>query len=174
MSPAADAVMARARQDDAALAPPAVRLSSVTRVFGVLPAVVRVDLTVERGEVVLVRGPNGAGKSTLLRLMATALSPTYGSGSVLGFDLVAGRHEIRRCTELIGHRTRLYDDLTGAENLRFTCALSGVDGRLANAVLDRVGLAEARSDRVRGYSQGMRQRLAVARAMLRRPKLLLL
>src|SRR5438105_13309227 len=108
MSPAADAVMARARQDDAALAPPAVRLSSVTRVFGVLPAVVRVDLTVERGEVVLVRGPNGAGRSTLLRLMATALSRTYGSGAVRGFELVAGRLESRRGTESTGQLMRGY------------------------------------------------------------------
>src|SRR5919197_2278512 len=87
---------------------PAVSLFGVTRVFGVAPAVVRVDLSVERGEVLLVRGPNGAGKTTLLRILATAISPTYGSGSVLGFDLVRDRQEIRRRTELLGHRTPLY------------------------------------------------------------------
>src|ERR1700751_5944667 len=74
---------------------PAVELRGVTRVFGVIPAVVRVDLRVERGEVVLVRGPNGAGKSTLLRIVATALSPTYGGGDVLGVDLVRDRERIR-------------------------------------------------------------------------------
>jgi heme ABC exporter ATP-binding subunit CcmA len=146
----------------------------VTRVFGVLPAVVRVDLTIEEGETVLIRGPNGAGKSTLLRIIATALSPTYGSGSVLGFDLLAGRDDIRRRAEFLGHRTRLYEDLTGRENLRFACALYGLDTDGVSAVLEEVGLASAADERVRGYSQGMRQRVAVARALLRRPQLLLL
>src|SRR2546422_9951991 len=109
------------------MAPLAVRLSGVTRVFGVAPALIRADLSVEPGEVLLVRGPNGAGKSTLLRVIATALSPTYGSGKVLGYDLVTQRNDIRRRTELLGHRTRLYEDLTGEENLRFACSLFGVD-----------------------------------------------
>jgi heme exporter protein A len=135
---------------------------------------VRADLRVERGETVLIRGPNGAGKSTLLRVVATALSPTFGSGSVLGFDLVAGRDGIRRHAELLGHRTRLYEDLTGAENLRFACAIHDVDPAGVQAVLERVGLTDAAGDRVRGYSQGMRQRVAVARLLLRRPELLLL
>jgi heme exporter protein CcmB len=153
---------------------PAIHLRSVTRVFGVAPALVRADLQVERGEVVVVRGPNGAGKSTLLRLVATALSPTYGGGSVLGFDLVRGQEEIRRRTELLGHRTRLYEDLTAEENLRFACASHGIDPAGVPDALSRVGLASSAGERVRGYSQGMRQRVAVARALLRRPDLLLL
>lgn len=174
MSPAVDAPVTRARPHDAVTAPPAVRLSNVTRVFGVLPAVVRVDLTVEPGEVVLLRGPNGAGKSTLLRLIATALSPTYGSGAVFGSDLVSDRDEIRRRTELLGHRTRLYEDLTGLENLRFACSLHGIDARHAAAALARVGLGDVTGERVRGYSQGMRQRVALARCIVRRADLLLL
>jgi heme exporter protein A len=153
---------------------PAVVLSSVTRVFGVAPALVRVELTVERGETVLVRGPNGAGKTTLLRLIATALSPTYGSGTVLGQDLVRGRAEIRRRTELLGHRTRLYEDLTGRENLAFACALYGLADEGVPEVLERVGLAEAADERVRAYSQGMRQRVAVGRVLLRSAELVLL
>ena len=152
----------------------AVDLAGVTRVFGVAPALVRVDLAVARGEMLLVRGPNGAGKSTLLRVIATVLSPTYGGGSVLGFDLASGREEIRRHAELVGHRTRLYEDLTGRENLRFTCAMFDVDPAGIPGTLERVGLLEAADDRVRGYSQGMRQRVAVARALLRAPDLLLL
>src|SRR5438093_1252972 len=148
------------------MAPPAVRLSGVTRVFGAAPALIRADLSVERGEVLLVRGPNGAGKSTLLRVIATALSPTYGSGSVLGFDLVTGREEIRRRVELLAHRTRLYEDLTARENLRFTSALYGLDAGRIDPVLRDVGLADAAGERVRGYSHGMRQRVAVARALL--------
>ena len=152
----------------------AVSLSRVTRVFGVTPALVRVDLDVARGEVLLVRGPNGAGKSTLLAVLATALSPTYGTGTVLGFPLDRGRDEIRRRTELIGHATRLYEDLSGRENLRFWARLTAVDDARVDAALEAVGLRAAADDRVRGYSQGMRQRVAVARATLREPDLLLL
>jgi heme exporter protein A len=146
----------------------------VTRVFGLAPALVRVDLRVERGEMLLIRGPNGAGKSTLLRVIATVLSPTYGRGSVLGFDLVSEREEIRRRIELLGHRTRLYEDLTAEENLRFTSALYGSALAGVPAALERVGLAGLAGERVRGFSQGMRQRVAVARALLRAPELLLL
>jgi ABC-type multidrug transport system ATPase subunit len=146
----------------------------MTRVFGVTPAVVRVDLTVERGEVVLLRGPNGAGKSTLLRVVATALSPTYGGGEVLGFDLVRERERIRARVELLGHRTRLYEDLTAAENLRFACAMTGCPADGVAGALERVGLHQVADERVRGFSQGMRQRVAVARAVLRQPDLLLL
>jgi heme ABC exporter ATP-binding subunit CcmA len=151
-----------------------VLLSGVTRVFGLTPALVRADLRVERGETLLIRGPNGAGKTTLLRLIATAITPTYGSGSVLGFDLARERDEIRRRTELLGHRTRLYEDLTGTENLRFVCRLFGVDSGGVAEALARVGLSDAAAERVRAYSEGMRRRLALARTLLRRPELLLL
>jgi ABC-type multidrug transport system ATPase subunit len=169
-----EALVADPRSGPEATPAPAVQLTGVTRVFGVAPAIVRVDVRIDRGDVVLVRGPNGAGKSTLLRVIATALSPTYGSGSVLGFDLLDGRHEIRRLVELIGHRTRLYEDLSPSENLRFTSALYGRDRADIERVLARVGLAEMARERVRGFSQGMRQRVAVARALLRAPELLLL
>jgi heme exporter protein A len=153
---------------------PAVSLNGVTRTFGARPAIVGVRLVVERGEVVLLRGANGAGKSTLLRVMATALSPTYGGGAVLGFDLVGERDEIRRRTDLLSHRTRLYEQLSAAENLRFACALHGADPGVVPAALERVGLAAVADERVGGFSQGMRQRVAIARTMLRRAELLLL
>jgi heme exporter protein A len=153
---------------------PAISLNGVTRTFGARPAIVGVRLVVERGEVVLLRGANGAGKSTLLRVVATALSPTYGGGAVLGFDLVGERDQIRRRTDLLTHRTRLYEQLTAAENLRFACALHDVDPGLVPAALERVGLAGVADERVGGFSQGMRQRVAIARTMLRRAELLLL
>jgi heme exporter protein A len=152
----------------------AIDLTGLTRVFGLVPGLVRASLSVDRGEVLLVRGPNGAGKSTLLRVIATALSPTYGGGTVLGFDLVSQREEIRRRTELMGHRTRLYDDLTAVENLRFASRIFELDPAGIPAALERVGLTDVSRQRVRGYSQGMRQRVAVARALLRSPELLLL
>jgi heme ABC exporter ATP-binding subunit CcmA len=169
-----NARLAEPRHDPAAASTLAVRLSNVTRVFGIAPAIVRVDLQVARGETVLVRGPNGAGKSTLLRLIATAISPTYGSGAVLGHDLLRERDAIRRRTELLGHRTRLYEDLSAAENLQFVCAIHGLDPAGVAPALDRVGLEPGSRERVRTFSQGMRQRVAVARVLLRRPELVLL
>lgn len=152
----------------------AVALQGVTRLFGALPGLVRANLTVDRGETVWLCGPNGSGKSTLLRVIATALSPTYGTGTVFGHDLVTGRAAIRARTDLLGHRFRLYEDLTATENLRFTCALHGLDPAGIAAALDSVGMAEVADVRAGGFSQGMRQRLALARCRLRDPDLLLL
>jgi ABC-type multidrug transport system ATPase subunit len=154
----------------------AVVLRGVSRLFGGHAALVGVDLEVGAGEVVLVLGPNGAGKSTLLRLIATALVPTFGRGNVLGHDLVRDRTAIRARVELLGHRTRLYEDLTPAEYLRF---VDRMDGRRSDddahpAALERTGLTEVRDVRMSTFSNGMRQRVAIARARLRRPDLLLL
>ena len=162
--------------DDTAVraATAAIELTSVTRLFGAIPALVRTDLHVERGEVVVLRGPNGAGKSTLLRILATSLSPTYGGGSVLGFDLLRERAEIRSRVDLLSHRTRLYEDLTAAENVAFWCRLLGIEGASIAPALERVGMLEVAGERVRGFSQGMRQRVAIARTIVRAPELLLL
>jgi heme ABC exporter ATP-binding subunit CcmA len=152
----------------------AVELRGVTRLFGASPALVRVDLSIERGEAVVLRGPNGAGKSTLLRIVATALSPTYGGGSVLGFDLATEREEIRRRCELLTHRTRLYEELTARENLELFARLLDIPAARVDEALERVALADAAGERVRTFSAGMRQKVAVARAIVRDTELLLL
>ena len=152
----------------------AVRLSRVTRLFDGLAAVSQVSLEVAQGETVWLRGWNGSGKTTLLRLIATAISPTFGGGSVLGFDLRTERSAIRARTDLLSHETRLYGDLTAAENLRFACSLYDIDPQLAAPALDRVGLEEVAAVRVARFSQGMRQRLALARCLMRGPALILL
>ena len=152
----------------------AVHLTRVTRLFDGLAAITQVSLDVGIGEAVWLRGSNGSGKSTLLRVIATAISPTYGGGTVLGHDLVRGRATIRSRTELVGHNTRLYDDLTATENLRFVCDLHGIDpGGIAPA-LERVGLTEVATVKAGNFSQGMRQRLVLARCLVRGPRLLLL
>jgi len=157
-----------------ALQDAAVDLRGVTRLFGAAPALVRVDLSIERGETVVLRGPNGSGKSTLLRIVATALSPTYGGGSVLGFDLATGREEIRRRSELLTHRTRLYEELSARENLELFADLLGISRVRVGEALERVALADVADERVRTFSAGMRQKVAVARAIVRDPELLLL
>jgi ABC-type multidrug transport system ATPase subunit len=152
----------------------AVRLGQVTRLFDGLAAITRVDLDVGAGEIVWLRGSNGSGKTTLLRVIATAISPTFGGGTVLGHDLTSGRSAIRAETELLGHQTRLYDELTAAENLEFACRVYDADVRGVAAALDRVGLQEVASVRIGTFSQGMRQRLALARCIIRAPRLILL
>jgi heme exporter protein A len=152
----------------------AVRLSRVTRLFDGLAAVSQVSLEVAQGETVWLRGWNGSGKTTLLRLIATAISPTFGGGSVLGFDLRTERSAIRARADLLSHETRLYGDLTALENLRFACSLYDIDPRLAESALARVGLEEVAAVRVARFSQGMRQRLALARCLMRGPALILL
>ena len=142
--------------------------------FDGLAAISAVNLEVAEGETVWLRGWNGSGKTTLLRLIATAISPTFGGGSVLGFDLRTERSAIRARTDLLSHETRLYGDLTAVENLRFACSLYGCDPRLAGPALDQVGLEEVAAVRVARFSQGMRQRLALARCLMRRPALILL
>jgi ABC-type multidrug transport system ATPase subunit len=107
-------------------------------------------------------------------LIATAISPTFGGGTVLGFDLQTQRSAIRARCDLLSHQTRLYEDLTAAENLRFACSLYGIDSRWAESALERVGLEELATVRVGRFSQGMRQRLTLARCLMRAPALVLL
>jgi heme exporter protein A len=152
----------------------AIRLSRVTRLFDGLAAVSRASLEVAPGETVWLRGWNGSGKTTLLRLIATAISPTFGDGSVLGFDLRTEQSAIRARTDLLSHETRLYGDLTAEENLRFSCSLYDIDPRLARPALERVGLEEVAAVRAGHFSQGMRQRLTLARCLMRVPALILL
>jgi heme exporter protein A len=142
--------------------------------FDGLAAVSNVSLEMAYGERVWLRGWNGSGKTTLLRLIATAISPTFGGGTVLGFDLQTERSAIRARSDLLSHETRLYGDLTAAENLRFACSLYDLDPRLAGSALERVGLEEVAAVRAGKFSQGMRQRLALARCLMRAPALLLL
>ena len=139
-----------------------------------MAAVSQVNLEIAVGETVWLRGWNGSGKSTLLRLIATAISPTFGDGSVLGFDLQKQRGAIRARTDLLGHETRMYDDLTASENLRFACSLYGLDVRLVDSALERVGLDGVANVRAANFSQGMRQRLTLARCLMRAPTLILL
>src|SRR5215472_14235045 len=152
----------------------AVRLSRVTRLFDGLAAVSGVTLEIAHGERVWLRGTNGSGKTTLLRLVATAISPTFGGGTVLGFDLPAGRAAIRARSDLLSHDTRLYADLTAAENLRFACRLYGLDPCRVEPALEQVGLQDVAAVRTASFSQGMRQRLALARCLMRAPALILL
>jgi ABC-2 type transport system ATP-binding protein len=154
--------------------PAVVRLRSAVCLLGRFPALAGVDLDVDPGEVVLLSGANGAGKTTLLRLVA-GLVPLYsGEATVLGHDLARDRKSARRDLSLMGHETFCYDDLTARENLRFASRAAGRSADTAEAALERVGLAAAGDTQHRKLSAGQRRRLALAVALARDPKLLLL
>jgi heme exporter protein A len=121
-------------------------------------------------------GPNGAGKTTLLRILATLARPSSGTVHVAGLDLVRAGIDVRRRVGFLSHRTLLYDDLTAEQNLGFYARMYDLEDAPAriDELLRRVGLAARRHDLVRTFSRGMQQRLAVARAVLHRPELLLL
>ena len=122
----------------------------------------------------MVFGPNGAGKSTLLRVLATLLRPHAGTARVLGHALPDEGWAVRGRIGLLGHAPLLYRDLSGRENLAFHARLHGVALERAWELLERVGLTARADDKVHTYSRGMVQRLAVCRAVLHDPEVLLL
>jgi heme ABC exporter ATP-binding subunit CcmA len=151
-----------------------VRLRSAVCLLGRYPALAGVDLDVAEREVVLLTGPNGAGKTTVLRLVAGLLPLHSGEGEVLGRDLAYDRRAVRRELALVGHETYCYDDLTARENLRFASRAAGRDAATADAALERVGLARQAGVTHARLSAGQRRRLALAVALARDPRLLLL
>jgi len=151
-----------------------VTLRSAVCLLGRFPALAGADLEIDRGEVVLLAGPNGAGKTTLLRLCAGLLPLHSGRAVVLGHDLARDRRAPRRSLSLMGHETFCYDDLTVAENLRFSARAAGKDRAAADRALELVGLVGLAGVVHGRLSQGQRRRLALAVALARDPELLLL
>ena len=155
-------------------AAPAIELAGLTRRYGERVALQDVTLTVPTGATLVVFGPNGAGKSTLLRVLATLLRPHAGTVKVLGRALPDEGWAVRGRIGLLGHAPLLYRDLSGRENLAFHARLHGVALERGWELLERVGLTARADDKVHTYSRGMVQRLAVCRAVLHDPEVLLL
>ena len=154
---------------------PAVALVDVVAVLGSFPALAGASLTVQRGEIVLLRGPNGAGKTSLLRLCAGLLPVERGAATVLGCDLVADRTSVRNRVGLLGHANGLYADLTVADNVRFWGATVRATDHEIAASLQRMGLANRLADVPVGrLSAGQRRRTALACLVARRAELWLL
>jgi heme exporter protein A len=145
----------------------------LTKVYGRHRALAGVDLTLRAGQATALLGPNGAGKSTLVGILSTMVTPTAGTVRYGGAE--AGEDELRGTIGLIAHESLCYGDLTGRENLAFFARLYGVADATgaADALLERVGLTDAAGRSARTYSRGMLQRLAVARAIVHKPRLLL-
>jgi heme exporter protein A len=161
------------------LRPPAfgaVEARGLVKFYGTTAALRGCDLTVLRGERLALLGPNGAGKTTLLKLLATLVRPSAGHLALFGVDAVRQPAAVRRQLGVVAHETYLYRDLTAAENLRLYGRLYGVPDRETRiaAGLARVGLGGLGGRRVGTLSRGQQQRLALARALLHEPPLLLL
>jgi len=153
---------------------PAIELSGLVRRFGERIVLRDVSLRLPVGSTLAVLGRNGAGKSTLLRILATLLRPHGGEVCVLGEALPRRAYAVRGRLGLLAHDPLLYRDLSGRENLGYHARLHGVSGERVEELLEAVGMRDRADEPVRLLSRGMVQRLAVCRAVLHRPRLLLL
>jgi heme exporter protein A len=152
-----------------------VRLVDVSRHFGRRRAVSHVSLDARAGDIIGLLGPNGAGKSTLLGMLATLVAPTSGSVTYGGQPARSLGAALRGSIGLLAHELYVYPELTARQNLEFFASLYGLDGRTAvPAALDSAGLGDRADDEVGGFSRGMRQRLALERALMHRPNLVLM
>jgi heme exporter protein A len=152
----------------------AIELDGASRSYGERVALDGVTLRLDRGQTLVVFGPNGAGKSTLLRILATLLRPHAGTVRVLGKDLPGEAWQVRGQVGFLGHEPLLYRELTGRENLRFHARLHGVGEERVAEVLAQLRLEQRADEPVHALSRGLVQRLAVCRAVLHDPPLLLL
>ena len=150
---------------------PLVRCDRIMKRFGYKRVLRDVSITVSAGEVVALLGANGSGKTTLLRIVAGLDKPDQGEVWLGPVPLLTAAHEIRRYIGVVAHAPLLYDRLTGAENLQFYARMYDLDEPTSRIeqLLKLLGLWERRDDAVRTYSRGMSQRLAIARALLHDP-----
>lgn len=153
-----------------------IRGSALTKRFGALVALDRVEFSVRSGESVTVFGPNGAGKTTLIRVLTLGLRLDAGTLRVAGLDPRRDDLAIRGRIGVISHHSFLYDDLTASQNLEFYASLYGVADPAARAreLLELMGLSHRANDRVGELSRGLQQRVSVARSLVHDPPLLFL
>ena len=155
--------------------PAIIEVRRLVKRFGLKTVLKGMDFSVKAGEFVALLGPNGAGKTTFLRILASLSRPALGDVRIAGYRLPEQASAVRRRLGVVSHLPLLYGDLSAEENLRFYGMMYGVTdlpGRIGE-VLDLVGLAARRRDLVRTYSRGMQQRLAIGRAVLHDPEVML-
>jgi len=151
-----------------------IEVEGLSRTFNGRSVVDKLSFTVQEGEIFGFLGPNGAGKTTTIRMLTGQIHPTSGRASVSGFDIVHQRRQLKRCIGVVFEEQNLYERFSGRENLAFAASLYGVESKRVDEVLEQVGLRERASDRVQKYSNGMRQRIVIARALLHKPRVLFL
>lgn len=152
-----------------------IEVRKLVKRFGMKAVLRGVDFEVRPGEFVALLGPNGAGKTTFLRILASLSRPTLGEVSIAGFKLPHHAASVRARLGVVSHLPLLYNDLTAEENLRFYARMYGIANSQSRIteVLEMVGLENRRRDLVRTFSRGMQQRLAIGRAIIHDPDVIL-
>jgi heme exporter protein A len=153
-----------------------IEVTHLIKRFGPKTVLKNLDFRVEQGEFVALLGPNGAGKTTFLRILASLSRQTFGEVQIAGYRLPQQAAAVRRKLGVVSHLPLLYGDLSAEENLSFYGRMYGVHplSQRISQVLELVGLSLRRRDLVRTFSRGMQQRLAIARAIMHDPEVLLL
>ncbi len=154
--------------------PPAITFASVSKQFGAVVALDDVSFTAPIGSVTVLLGPNGAGKTTTVRLTTGAMLPNAGGIQVLGLNPLHDGDEVRRRVGVVPPKPAFYDQVTGWENLQFAATIFESDEVRARSAAERFGIDHALGQEVGGYSTGMRTRLALARAVIHDPEVLML
>jgi ABC-2 type transport system ATP-binding protein len=153
---------------------PAIEAHDLTRRYGSFTAVDDLSFAVDEGEIFGFLGPNGAGKTTTIKMLTGRLRPTTGSARVADCDVVTERDQLKPRIGVVFEHQNLYERLSGRENLAFFAQLYGVGSAQVNRALEQVKMTDRASESVGKYSNGMRQRILIARALLHRPRVLFL
>lgn len=152
----------------------AIEVENLTRDYAGLRAVDGISFSVEPGEIFGFLGPNGAGKTTTIRILTGQLLPTAGTAKVAGWDVVTQRQQLKPQIGVVFESQNLYERMSARDNLAFYARLYRVRKARVDEVLAQVGLVERAGDKVQGYSNGMKQRVLIARALLHEPQVLFL
>lgn len=152
----------------------AIEVKDLHRYYNGVKAVQGISFDVNDGEIFGFLGPNGAGKSTTIKVLTGQLRPTSGKAEVVGCDVVEERQALKPQIGVVFEYQNLYERLTAMDNLRFSARLYGVGKKRIHEVLVQVGLQDRAKERIKKYSNGMKQRLLIARALLHQPRVLFL
>jgi len=152
----------------------AIEVQNLTRDYNGMRAVHGISFEVGSGEIFGYLGPNGAGKTTTIRMLTGQLRPTSGRAYVMGCDVVNDREQLKPQIGVVFEHQNIYERLSARDNLRFYARLYRVKRERVEVLLDRVGLADRAGDKIKTYSNGMKQRLLIARALLHEPSVLFL
>jgi ABC-2 type transport system ATP-binding protein len=152
----------------------AIEVDKLSRTFNGLKAVDNISFSVEAGEIFGFLGHNGAGKTTTIRMLSGQLLPTSGRAQVAGCDVITEQRRLKPLIGVVSEHQNLYERMSGRENLEFAVRLYGQDVHRVNETLAQVDLLDRAKDNVRTYSNGMKQRLLIARALLHRPQIIFL
>ena len=152
----------------------AIEVENLSRAFNSLRAVDNISFTVDAGEIFGFLGHNGAGKTTTIRMLSGQLRPDSGRGVVAGCNIVSEQQRLKPLIGVVSEHQNLYERMSGRENLEFAARLYGQDFKRIDEVLEHVDLFARAKDKVQNYSNGMKQRLLIARSILHRPQIVFL